>query len=332
MGYTNSSLVEYTKISPNQSGTRNHSIDRITPHCVVGQCSIESLGALFAKSTIQASSNYGIGVDGRVGLFVPESNRSWCSSSSVNDNRAVTIECASDATAPYAFKTVVYEKLIQLCADICKRNGKTKLIWLGDKDKTLNYVPASGEMVLTVHRWFENKSCPGDWMYARMGDLADRVTKLLGGKMTRYEIGWNKDANGWWYSEDGESYYQDRWAWIEDGWYHFASNGYMQHDMDVEGTDGNRYHLDSSGRAHVIVEEDIVASEPEPEAVEAPADVRYHRLGDVKSKWYRPTLDKLIAAGILKGKAGEGEDLIIDLGEDAVRVLVLLDRAGVFGE
>ena len=181
MAYTNSSMVVYIKLSPNHSGQRTHSIDRITPHCVVGQCSVETLGDIFYPTSRQASCNYGIGADGRVGMYVEEKNRSWCSSSNANDQRAVTIECASDTAAPYAFKDVVYQTLIKLCTDICKRNGKTKLLWLGDKDKTLNYSPKSDEMVLTVHRWFANKSCPGDWMYARMGNLADKVTAALGG-------------------------------------------------------------------------------------------------------------------------------------------------------
>lgn len=178
---SNSSLVSYTKLSPNHSGQRTHAIDRITPHCVVGQCSVETLGNIFLPTSKEASCNYGIGADGRVLLCVEEKNRSWCSSSSENDQRAVTIECASDATAPYAFKDVVYQKLIALCVDICKRNNKKKLLWLGDKTKTLAYSPKSDEMILTVHRWFANKSCPGDWMYARMGDLASKVTAQLGG-------------------------------------------------------------------------------------------------------------------------------------------------------
>lgn len=184
MGYTNSPLVSYTKLSPNHSGQRTHAIDRITPHCVVGQCSVERLGNIFAPTSKQASCNYGIGVDGRVGMYCEEKNRSWCSSSRANDQRAITIECASDTTAPYAFKDVVYNKLIELCVDICKRNGKKKLLWLGDKNKTLNYQPKSDEMVLTVHRWFAAKSCPGDWMYQRMGDLAAKVTAKLGGTST----------------------------------------------------------------------------------------------------------------------------------------------------
>lgn len=181
MAFTNSSMVAYTKLSPNHSGQRTHSIDRITPHCVVGQCTAEGLGDWFAKSSTQASSNYGIDKDGRVGMYVEEKNRSWCSSSNANDQRAITIECASDTTEPYAFRDVVYQRLIELCIDICKRNGKNKLIWFGDKDKTLNYYPKSDEMILTVHRWFANKSCPGNWMYARMGDLANKVTASLSG-------------------------------------------------------------------------------------------------------------------------------------------------------
>lgn len=180
MAYTNSPLVAYRKISPNQSGKRTHSIDRITPHCVVGQCTAESLGALFADPERQASSNYGIDKDGRVGMYCPESNRSWCTSNRDNDQRAITVECASDTTHPYAMNGAVYECLIALCTDICRRYGRTKLLWFGDKDKSLAYKPAADEMLITVHRWFANKSCPGDWLYSRLGDVADRVTTALG--------------------------------------------------------------------------------------------------------------------------------------------------------
>lgn len=121
-----------------------------------------------------------IGKDGRVSLCVEEKNRSWCSSSAANDQLAITIECASDLTHPYAMNSAVYTSLIKLCTDICKRNGKTKLLWLGDKNKTLNYAPAPDEMVLTVHRWYANKACPGDWLYSRLGELAAMVTTALG--------------------------------------------------------------------------------------------------------------------------------------------------------
>lgn len=176
---SNSKLVDCTVLSPNHSGKRTHTLDTLTPHCVVGQLSAESIGGCFPKGR-EASCNYGIGFDGRVVLVVDEGNRSWCTSSNANDQRAVTIECASDTTAPYAMKTAVYEKLIKLCADICKRNGKTKVLWLGSKEKTLAYTPKSNEMVLTAHRWFANKSCPGDWLYSRYGELANRINALLG--------------------------------------------------------------------------------------------------------------------------------------------------------
>lgn len=187
MGYTNSSLVSYTKLSPNHSGQRTHSIDRITPHCVVGQLSAESICGCFTSSSRQASCNYGIGTDGRISLCVEEKNRSWCSSSNANDQRAITIECASDMSEPYAMNDKVYASLISLCTDICKRNGKKRLLWLGDKDKTLNYAPKSDEMVITVHRWFANKSCPGNWLYARLGDLATKVTANLDGSTSPTE-------------------------------------------------------------------------------------------------------------------------------------------------
>lgn len=192
MAYTNSSLVVYTGLSLNHSGQRTHSIDRITPHCVVGQLSAETICACFPAGR-EASCNYGIGTDGRVSLCVEEKNRAWCSSSNANDQRAITIECASDKTEPYAMNGAVYAALIKLCTDICRRNGKKKLLWFADKDKSLNYVPKSDEMVITVHRWFANKSCPGDWLYTRLGDLAAKVTAALGGTAQTPTV----DSGGW---------------------------------------------------------------------------------------------------------------------------------------
>ncbi len=176
---SNSSLVNYVKISPNQSGERTQKITRITPHCVVGQCTVEGLGEWFARPRLKASSNYGIGYNGKVGMYVPEDCRSWCSSSRDNDQRAVTIECASDTKEPYTMTPVVYKTLVELCTEICKRHGKTQLLWIADKERALGYKLAEGEMLLTVHRWFAAKSCPGEWLYSRLGQLADEVTKRL---------------------------------------------------------------------------------------------------------------------------------------------------------
>ena len=181
---SNSPLVDCTVLSPNHSGKRTKPLKRITPHCVVGQLKAEAIGGCFTSPSRQASCNYGIGTEGRVCLIVPEDCRSWCSSSNDNDQQAATIECASDKTHPYAFNSTVYNKLVDLCVDICKRNGAKKLLWISDKNKALSYVPKDDEMLITVHRWFANKSCPGDWLYNRLGELASTVTAKLGGTKT----------------------------------------------------------------------------------------------------------------------------------------------------
>ena len=176
----NSPLVSFTKLSPNHSGKRTCSISRITPHAVVGQLSVERICDCFKDKSRQASCNYCIGADGRIGLCVDEQNRSWCSSSRDNDQRAVTIECASDLTEPYTMKPEVYAALVNLCVDICRRNGKRKLVWIEDRNEALRYEIKSDEMLLTVHRWFAKKSYPGNWLFKKLGDLAQSVNSQLG--------------------------------------------------------------------------------------------------------------------------------------------------------
>ena len=174
-----SSLTDCKILSPNHSGKRTHKIDRITPHCVVGQLSAESIGHCFDNKNRKASCNYGIAKDGRVCLIVDEDNRSWCTSSNSNDQRAITIECASDSKHPYAFTDACYNKLIDLTVDICKRYGKTKLVWISNKEQALAYEIKDNELLITVHRWFANKSCPGDWMMSKMEDYVEKVNNKL---------------------------------------------------------------------------------------------------------------------------------------------------------
>ena len=175
---SNSSLVAFTRISPNRTSPRNHAIDTITIHCVVGQVTVERLGEIFAPSSRQASSNYGIGLDGKIGMYVEEKDRSWCSSNAANDNRAITIECASDTTDPYAINDKVYAALIDLCTDICKRNGIKKLVWSTDKNTRVNHLNGCN---MTVHRDYAAKSCPGDYIYNRLGQIASEVNARLSG-------------------------------------------------------------------------------------------------------------------------------------------------------
>lgn len=179
-----SKLVDVVIPSPNHSGKRIYPLSRVSVHCVVGQTSAESLGYLFADPDFGASSNYGIGFDGEIGQYVAESDRSWCTSSYDNDNRAITIEVASDAYHPYKVTDKAYKSLIKLLVDICKRNGKNKLVWFSDRATALNYNPRSDELVMTVHRWFANKACPGDFLFDLHPTIAKEVTKQLGGKIT----------------------------------------------------------------------------------------------------------------------------------------------------
>lgn len=177
---SNSSLVSVTSISPNKTSPRNHEIDTITIHCVVGQLSAKKILSLFEASSKQASCNYCIGTDGEIGLCVEESDRSWCSSNKANDHRAITIECASDTTDPYAINDAVYASLINLCADICQRNGISELKWKADK----SLIGQVDQQNMTVHRWFANKACPGDYIYNRLGQIASEVNVILNGTQT----------------------------------------------------------------------------------------------------------------------------------------------------
>ena len=173
---SNSPLVSYTRISPNKSIGRNHIIDTVSIHCTAGRCSVESLGGIFSHTSAQASSNYGVGDDGRIGMYVEEKDRSWCTSSRSNDMRAITIEVSSDSFHPYRVTDAAYNGLIKLLVDICKRNPNIqRLKWKGDK----SLIGQVNKQNMTVHRWFANKACPGDYLYSRHAQIADEVNKIL---------------------------------------------------------------------------------------------------------------------------------------------------------
>ena len=186
-----SPLVSFTQLSPNNSGLRTQPISRFTPHCYCAQVTVERMGKGFANPANKTSANYGIGYDGTVGMYVPENKRAWTSSSEYNDQRAITVECASDSTDPFKFNTIVYNRLIELCVDICKRNGKNKVIWIPNKDTALAYAPKTDELLITVHRWFtSSRSCPGDWLFNRLSEFAVEVNNQLGAQaLYRVQVG-----------------------------------------------------------------------------------------------------------------------------------------------
>lgn len=189
---SNSPLVSHVALSPNHSGRRNHAIDTITPHYMGGNCTVEACGNIFAQKGRQASSNYGIGSNGRVAMYVEEANRSWCSSSEANDNRAVTIECANLVDG--SLTAACWASLVRLCADICQRNGKSRLVYRGRPD----YSGLSGtDVLLTMHRWFVSTECPGPWLGRQFDRLADEVNAALaGGPVQVYPVAPRNNARG----------------------------------------------------------------------------------------------------------------------------------------
>lgn len=169
MGYTNSSLVSYTALSPNCS-VRTKPITKITPHHMAGNLTVESCGNIFANPARKASSNYGIGTDGRIALYVEEKNRAWTSGNADNDQSAVTMEVANCAGAPnWEISDKAWNSLVNLCVDICQRNGIKALTWTGGKDGSL-----------TCHYMFQATACPGPYMKGRMAELANTVNARLG--------------------------------------------------------------------------------------------------------------------------------------------------------
>lgn len=164
---SNSSYVNYTKISPHRNSPRNHVIDKITIHHMAGDLSVETCGNVF--QTREASSNYGIDSKGRVGMYVEEKDRAWTSANKANDNRAVTIEVADNVYGGnWGCSNEAMTKLILLCADICKRNGIKQLNYTGD---------TSGN--LTLHKWFIATDCPGAYLESQMSKIASEVNRVI---------------------------------------------------------------------------------------------------------------------------------------------------------
>lgn len=257
---SNSSLVSFTKLSPNCNVPRTKKIDTIAIHCMAGDMTIESCGNWFAQSSTGASSQYGVGSDGRIGQYVKEENRSWCTSSGAVDNRAVTIEVASKSVHPYKVTDAAYKSVVKLCVDICKRNGIKRLLWKGDK--TLMGDVSKQNMV--VHKWIKNKACPGDYLYNLHGKIAEEVNAIL---MNEEDI---------------------------------------LNDMTRD-------------EFNTILDAKFLALTP----------VTYKFITDVP-EWARPSVQKCIDAKFMSGTGEENGKAVLNLSADFTRMLVVLDRAGMF--
>lgn len=176
---SNSKLVNYTRISPHSSDPRNEPITKITIHHMAGNLTVEQCGEVF--QTREASANYGVGTDGRVGLYVDEKNRAWTSDSRVNDNMAVTIEVANDGGAPdWHVSDKALARTVDLVTDICQRNGIKQLVYTGTPEGNL-----------TRHNMFAATLCPGPYLQSKFPWIVDQVNKRLTKKeddMTEAEV------------------------------------------------------------------------------------------------------------------------------------------------
>lgn len=167
---SNSKLVSYTKLSPNYNPRGNNKILKITPHHMAGKLTLEQ--CYNAVTSRGGSSNYGIDVNGKIGLFVEEKNRAWTSSSPENDYVAVTIEVANDQIGGnWHISDKSLNALITLCTDICKRNGIKKLNFTGNKKGNL-----------TMHKYFAPTACPGPYLASKFPYITSEVNKRLSNK------------------------------------------------------------------------------------------------------------------------------------------------------
>lgn len=168
----NSPLTDYIFLSPNANFPRENTIQKITIHHMGGNLSLKALGESFSQQDRRASSNYAIDSNGNVALYVEETNRAWTSSSRENDHQAVTIEVANDETGgDWHVSDKAYNALIELCVDICRRNGIGELRFTGDVDGNL-----------TIHKMFSDQTeCPGAYLEGKMGEIAQEVNKQLNG-------------------------------------------------------------------------------------------------------------------------------------------------------
>lgn len=189
-----SPLARYVNLTNNMTVGRTHAIDTVTIHCFVGNVTCERGCDYFTTTGLNASCNYVIGYDGGIGCSVDESNRSWCSSNSDNDNRAITIEVASDTYHPYTITNQAYEALLNLLVDICVRNNIKSLVWSTDKNQRVNHLNGCN---MTVHRDYANKSCPGDYLYNKMGETANKVNTRLWAINNGFLSGYGNGEYGW---------------------------------------------------------------------------------------------------------------------------------------
>ena len=227
---SNSALVTYTKLSPFYYSREGTPITDITIHHMAGNLTVYQCGEVFQDLTREASANYGIDGEGRVGLYVEEKYASWANANKPSNQRSITIELANDQTGgDWHVSDTAIEKCIELCVDVCRRNG-INLIYTGDTTGTL-----------TRHNMFYPTACPGPYLQSKFPYIEKEVRKRLNMKN-----GWIKENGKWYFYKDNQKL-KNAWAQDSQGlWYWLGSDGAMTTSKTVSWK-GSTYYLKEDG-------------------------------------------------------------------------------------
>lgn len=265
---SNSPLVNYVKLSPHYDSRDGKKITDITIHHMAGNLTVEQCGQVF--QTREASSNYAVDGKGRIGMYVEEKYASWANGNFASNQKSITIELANDEVGgEWHVADITINRCIDLCVDICKRNGIKKINFTGD---------TSGN--LTMHKYFMSTSCPGPYLSSRFPYIASEINKRLqsgwileNGQWHYYKNGqmlkndWAKDKVGWCYLDSNGNITKNKWIKWKNEWYYLKPDGYMAANEWAKdskgwmymGKDGkmlkgrwlrwknNMYHLKSDG-------------------------------------------------------------------------------------
>ena len=182
-----STLATYIHYSPNCTAPRQGTIRGVAIHCTAGgrnlpAQSFADMDRFARKQDNGASCHYIVGGDGSIAQVCKEENRAWCTSNKI-DHQLITIEVASDANGECKCNMAALNALIELLADICQRNGISKLLWQGNKALMGQW----DKQNMVVHRWTANKSCPGDYLYSMHAAIAQAVNNRLGAETAETE-------------------------------------------------------------------------------------------------------------------------------------------------
>ncbi len=196
MSRAKSGLTKVVKLTDNCTKPRNAKISRITPHCIAGKMTAEAALTFFKNST-NSSANYVIGHGGKIGLSVRETDRAWTTSSGKNDNKAITVEISNSAGAPnWPMSEEAVDAFVALTVDICEYYGFKKVVYY-EKPMTIAIGEEATEkwitsldvpkdaLLVTLHRWYKNKACPGKWFVKRLPEVVSRINKEI--KSTKKE-------------------------------------------------------------------------------------------------------------------------------------------------